>query len=93
MPEPTTHPDYLQAAKANLNEANKAYSSEQFVSHISAAQAQATIALAEEQRTANLIAFYNMSAEDAEALIQKGVMTTDKFEALAKLLVERLGLS
>jgi hypothetical protein len=80
MPKQDTTPDYLRAAKANLNEANKTYSAEQFAGHISAAQAQATIALADEQRTANLIAFLSQ------------IPAPHGREQLHNMIVERLGL-
>jgi hypothetical protein len=48
--------------------------------------------IAEELRTANMIAFYNMDNDDADRLIKHGLMTNEKFEALAKNIIERLGL-
>jgi hypothetical protein len=83
MPEAKTTPDYLGAAKANLNEANKTYSAEQFAGHIAAAQAQATVALAEEQRTANLIALQQLWLAEGAG----------PSESVGALIAERLGLA
>lgn len=57
----TKHADYLASAKANLEAANRSYSPEQYSGHITAAQAMASIALAEELRTANLLAYLKLT--------------------------------
>jgi hypothetical protein len=83
MPKQDTTPDYLRAAKANLNEANNTYSPEQFAGHISAAQAQATVALADELRTANLIALQQLWLAEGAG----------PSESVGALITERLGLA
>jgi hypothetical protein len=83
MPKTETTPDYLGAAKANLNEANKTYSADQFAGHISAAHAQATVALADELRTANLIALQQLWLAEGAG----------PSESVGALITERLGLA
>ncbi|WNN96016.1 hypothetical protein SEA_HIRKO_66 [Arthrobacter phage Hirko] len=109
MPKPTRTaddlPGLLGAACVNLEiDADVQLPIE---GNIALAQAQATLALAIAQNdanrvarrtadaleTANLIAFYNVSDEDAAGLLALGVMTRDKFEDLAKTITARLGLA
>jgi hypothetical protein len=94
-------PGLIEAATVNLEDNWKPPFADQAPRQlpIVIGQAQATLALAIAQyrantiaETANLIAFYNMSDEDAAGLISKGIMNRDKFEALAKNIAERLGL-
>lgn len=57
------------------------------------AQATATLALAYEQRTANLIALYNMTESNCEGLSTTAPMSRANWDAAAKQIKERLGLS
>lgn len=55
------------------------------------AQVEATLALAYEQRTANLIALWNMDEPSALGLNNAGAMRD--WDGVAKRVVERLGLA
>jgi hypothetical protein len=55
-------PDYLAAAKLNLN-APDGITIEQYAGRAAAALAQATIALVEAQQTANLLAYLNVASQ------------------------------
>lgn len=55
-------------------------------------QIRATLAVAYEARTANLIAFYDMHIDNSGTASTQAPMTPVEWEALAKQIKERLGL-
>lgn len=57
------------------------------------AQTEATLALAYEQRTANLIAAYSMTEDNCQALTTQAAMTSEHWEAIAKQITARLDLA
>ena len=59
---------------------------------VNRAQAEATLALAYEQRTANLIALYGMCDADVEALAAQAEISPSDWESIARQIKERLGL-
>ena len=61
------------------------------VGHLEA-NTQATLALAYEQRTANLIAIYALEDAWQLALNRNAGMTPEKWDGVANQIVERLGL-
>jgi len=53
---------------------------------------QATLALAYEQRTANLIAMYNMTEANCEGMSTAAPMSRENWDSIAKQIKERLDL-
>ena len=85
-------PDYLRAAKANLN-APEGITIEQYTARATAAQAQATVALAEELRTANLIALYSMDDDARQGMVDGAGLHSGNWVDVTKQIKERLGLA
>ena len=59
---------------------------------VSRAQAEATLALAYEQRTANLIALYSMDDDARQGMIDGAGMHSEHWVSVTKQIKERLGL-
>lgn len=59
---------------------------------VARAQAEATLALAYEQRTANLIALWGMADDTVMSLDKANGMGADDWSSVAKQIRERLGL-
>lgn len=57
------------------------------------AQTEATLAVAYEQRTANLIALYSMDDGPVRGMVSNGGMNAENWDDVAKQIVERLGLA
>lgn len=55
-------------------------------------QADATLALAFEQRTANLIALYSMNETNAQGMVDGADVTSENWVDVTKQIKERLGL-
>lgn len=84
------NPHYEVAAKASIFIDNKLKASDQeFVAH---SQVEATLALAYEQRTANMIALYAADEACAQGINLATGWDIDNWASLAKTITSRLGL-
>jgi hypothetical protein len=59
---------------------------------VARAHAEAALALAYEQRTANLIALYNITESNCEGMSTAAPMTRENWDSIAQQIKERLGL-
>jgi len=63
------------------------------INEVARAHVEATLALAHEQRTANLVALYNMTEANCEGISTAAPMTRENWDSIAQQIKERLDLS
>jgi hypothetical protein len=84
---------YDADATALLREAEQAYGPEHADAYTKAAAVKATLALAYEQRTANLIALYSMDDGARQGMVDGAGVHSGNWVDVTKQIKERLGLA